>query len=230
MRKIFVITILGFAILSHAQSNYPKNSKEKKNNVKNVQSENIYEYQQPYKNISSTKLYSDNLVILRKRNSDSLAMDRKRSAQENLKNNQDTQLFHDRIEDKGNFLQFYDIKNKPIGKIIIGTSLETGNQLIINEKYLKSGISTPAIVSEKLKVICFKKDKKEGWQVGLKADISNFENFLLPEFWQKVQSISPSIMYIPVVKWVPNPHKNESGQPENIFGTSSIVPFFMIFD
>ena len=35
MRKIFVITILGFAILSHAQSNYPKNSKEKKNNVKN---------------------------------------------------------------------------------------------------------------------------------------------------------------------------------------------------
>ncbi len=100
MRKIFVITILGFAILSHAQSNYPKNSKEKKNNVKNVQSERIYEYQQPYKNISSTKLYSDNLVILRKRNSDSLAMDRKRSAQENLKNNQDTQLFHDRIEDK----------------------------------------------------------------------------------------------------------------------------------
>ena len=156
-----------------------------KNNVKNVQSESIYEYQQPYKNISSTKLYSDNLVILRKRNSDSLAMDRKRSAQENLKNNQDTQLFHDRIEDKGNFLQFYDIKNKPIGKIIIGTSLETGNQLIINEKYLKSGISTPAIVSEKLKVICFKKDKKEGWQVGLKADISNFENFLLPEFWHK---------------------------------------------
>ena len=75
-----------------------------------------------------------------------------------------------------------------------------------------------------------KKDKKEGWQIGLKADISNFENFLLPEFWQKVQSISPSIMYIPVVKWVPNPHKNESGQPENIFGTSSIVPFFMIFD
>ena len=179
MRKIFVITILGFAILSHAQSNYPKNSKEKKNNVKNVQSESIHEYQQPYKNISSTKLYSDNLVILRKRNSDSLAMDRKRSAQENLKNNQDTQLFHDRIEDKGNFLQFYDIKNKPIGKIIIGTSLETGNQLIINEKYLKSGISTPAIVSEKLKVISFKKDKKEGWQVGLKADISNFENFLL---------------------------------------------------
>lgn len=93
MRKIFVITILGFAILSHAQSNYPKNSKEKKNNVKNVQSESIHEYQQPYKNISSTKLYSDNLVILRKRNSDSLAMDRKRSAQENLKNNQDTQLF-----------------------------------------------------------------------------------------------------------------------------------------
>ena len=66
MRKIFVITILGFAILSHAQSNYPKNSKEKKNNVKNVQSESIHEYQQPYKNISSTKLYSDNLVILYK--------------------------------------------------------------------------------------------------------------------------------------------------------------------
>lgn len=70
MRKIFVVTILGFAtVLSHAQSNYPKNSKEKeKNNVKNVQSESICEYRQPYKNISSTKLYSDNLVILKKRN------------------------------------------------------------------------------------------------------------------------------------------------------------------
>lgn len=230
MRKIFIIIILGFTILSPAQSNHTKNSKEKKNNVKNVQSESIYQYQQPYKNISSTKLYSDNLAILRKRNGDSLAMDRKRNAEENLKNNQDTQLFHDRIEDKDNFLQFYDIKDKPIGKIIIGTSLETGNQLIINEKHLKSSVSTPTIVPEKLKVISFKKDKKEGWQVGLKADISNFENFLLPELWQKAQSISPSIMYLPVVKWVQNPHKNETGQPENIFGTSSIVPFFMIFD
>jgi|GEM_PF-2702119 len=230
MRRIFIIIISGFAILSPAQSNHGKSSKEKKNNLKNVQSEIIYEYQKPYKNISSTKLYSDNLAILRKRNGDSLAMDRKRNAQENLKNNQDTQLFHDRIEDKGNFLQFYDIKNKPIGKITIGTSLETGNHLIINQKYLKSNIPTPAIVPEKLKVVSFKKDKKEGWQVGLGADMSNFENFLLPELWHKVQSISPSIMYLPVVKWVQNPYKNETGQPENIFGTSSIVPFFMIFD
>lgn len=230
MKKIFIIAILGFAILAHAQSNHAKNNKENKNNGKKEQSESIYEYQQPYKNISSTKLYSDNLAILRKRNGDSLAMDRKRSAEENLKNNQDTQLFHDRIQDKGNYLQFYDIKNKPIGKIIIGTSLETGNHLIINQKYLKSGVPTPAIVPEKLKVVGFKKDKKEGWQVGLKADISNFENFLLPELWQKTQSISPSIMYLPVVKWVQNPHKNETGQPENIFGTTSIVPFFMIFD
>jgi hypothetical protein len=229
MRKIFVIIILGFAILSPAQSNHPKNI-EDKNNGKKVQSENIYEYQQPYKNISSTKLYSDNLAILRKRNGDSLAMDRKRSAEENLKNNQDTQLFHDRIEDKGNYLQFYDIKNTPIGKITNGTSLETGNHLIINQKYLKSSASTPTIVPEKLEVVSFKKDKKVGWQLGLRADISNFENFLLPESWQKVQSISPSIMYLPVVKLVQNPYKNESGQPENIIGTSTIVPFFMIFD
>ena len=114
-----------------------------KNKEKRGESESIWEYQQPYKNISSTKLYSDNLAILRKRNGDSLAMDRKRSSEENVKNNQDTQLFHDRIEDKGNFLQFYDIKNKPIGKITIGTSLETGNHLIINQKYLKSNIPTP---------------------------------------------------------------------------------------
>ncbi len=230
MRKIFIIIILGFAILAPAQSNHQKNSKENKNSGKKGQSESIYEYQQPYKNISSTKLYSDNLAILRKRSGDSLAMDRKRSAEENLKNNQDTQLFHDRIEDKSNYLQFYDIKNKPIGKIIIGTSLETGNHLIINQKYLKSSISTPPIVPEKLKVVGFKKDKKEGWQVGLIADIANFENFLLPELWQKAQSISPTIMYLPVVKWVQNPYKNESGQPENIYFTSTIVPFFMIFD
>lgn len=230
MRKIFIIIILGFAILSPAQSNHPKNSKENNNNGKKGQSESIYEYQQPYKNISSTKLYSDNLAILRKRNGDSLAMDKKRSAEENLKNNQDTQLFHDRIEDKGNYLQFYDIKNKPIGKITIGTSLETGNHLIINQKHLKSSVYTPAIVPEKLKIVGFKKDKKEGWQVGLEADISNFQNFLLPELWKKVQSIAPSIMYLPVVNWVQNPYKNESGQPENILGTSTIVPFFIIFD
>lgn len=230
MRKIFIIAILGFASLAPAQSNQPNNSKENKKKERKGESESIWEYQQPYKNLSSTKLYSDNLAILRKRNGDSLAMDRKRRAEENIKNNQDTQLFHDRIENKGNYLQFYDIKNKPIGKIKIGTSLETENHVIINPRYLKSGISAPAIVAEKLKVVGFKKDKKEGWQVGLEADMSNFENFFAPDFWQKTKSISSTIMYLPVVKLIQNPYKNEVGQPENILGTSSIVPFFMIFD
>ena len=106
MRKIFIIAILSLAILAPAQSNQFKTTKEKKNKEKKGESESIWEYQQPYKNISSTKLYSDNLAILRKRNGDSLAMDRKRSTEENLKNNQDTQLFHDRIQDKGNYLKF----------------------------------------------------------------------------------------------------------------------------
>ena len=42
----------------------------------------------------------------------------------------------------------------------MGFDTEHAHFLNINEKYLKSGISTPAIVSEKLKVICFKKDKE----------------------------------------------------------------------
>lgn len=76
MRKIFIIAILSLAILAPAQSNQPKTAKEKKNKEKKGESESIWEYQQPYKNISSTKLYSDNLAILRKRNGDSLVMDR----------------------------------------------------------------------------------------------------------------------------------------------------------
>lgn len=230
MRKIFIIAILSLAILAPAQSNQFKTTKEKKNKEKKGESESIWEYQQPYKNISSTKLYSDNLAILRKRNGDSFAMDRKRSSEENVKNNQDTQLFHDRIENKGDYLQFYDVKNKPIGKIKIGASLNTDNNLIINPKYLKSGVSLPAIVPEKLKVVGLKKDPKEGWQVVVVADPSNVENFISPDFWQKIQSISQPTMDIPVIKWVHNPFKDEAGQPENLLATTSFVPFFIIFD